>query len=391
MKLAHSYVSGGLGRGAKQAMDLAAAAAIGQGAYKIGKASAQSLKKYSGKSLRGTKSAAAVSYSNPMSTTGPLTTGTRDGTRVSNRELLTGAVVANESWAISQTYSLNPGLPGSFPWLSALAGKYEQYRFHKLRFIYVPSCSTSTTGDIILMADYNAQDPLPTTEVQAVNHPGTMVGSVWDQHAFSCSVRDMHSLGPRKFVRSTAMAGDIKTFDVGNFILSSANGTGTSVGKLFVEYDVEFFIPQLVPYQASIPSRTTLLSKTIQLFTSGTAANVSFIQAFDPLNFYENMTSVMGTCIPPAGVYLIQLTGYVTNSANETSSGTITFLQNGSMYLDDAVIYTTPGIAGGTYSPISLTSIIPFNGSDSFAVRATLGAATGALNIHNFQLTVTLA
>lgn len=80
----------------------------------------------------------------------------------------------------------------------------------------------------------------------------------------------MHALGPRKFVRNGLVPGqDLKTTDVGTFILATVDGTAVNWGKLWVEYDFEFFEPQLNPsgsFQASSGQGAT--GTTLSIFAT---------------------------------------------------------------------------------------------------------------------------
>ena len=53
-------------------------------------------------------------------------------------------------------YPCNPGLAAVFPWLSQIAQRWDQYRFHKLVFHYLTRASTATVGSVILAPDYDA-------------------------------------------------------------------------------------------------------------------------------------------------------------------------------------------------------------------------------------------
>ena len=55
-------------------------------------------------------------------------------------------------------FQVNPGNVNLFPWLSTISTCYERYRFHKLRYEYVPWIGTSATGAIQCSFDYDASD-----------------------------------------------------------------------------------------------------------------------------------------------------------------------------------------------------------------------------------------
>lgn len=54
-------------------------------------------------------------------------------------------------------------VPHSFPWLNGQAALYSKWRWRALRFIYVPTCPTSTQGQIGLSFQYDVIDTTPTS------------------------------------------------------------------------------------------------------------------------------------------------------------------------------------------------------------------------------------
>jgi hypothetical protein len=169
---------------------------------------------------------------------------------VTHRELIrnisslngTGAFVVNES------LPLNPGLSSVFPWLSRIARNWESYRFKKLRFCGFTRTSTTTVGSIILAPDYDASDPAPSTEVQASSYADVVEDAPWKDLVCTLKPQSMFSNGPHKFVRGGVLQPnqDVKLYDVGNLHICTVDSTGAAAWqKLWVEYEVEFFTPQI--------------------------------------------------------------------------------------------------------------------------------------------------
>jgi hypothetical protein len=199
--------------------------------------------------------AAPSAYSVAQGTSEPrISAQTRDGVRIVHRELV-ASIVGTANFNVGTTLALNPGITASFPWLSSQAQGWEQYRFNKLRFCYYSRCATSTPGSIMMVPDYDAADAAPTTEQIASAYRDVEEEVPWTPE-FSCSlnVAAMHPDGRRKFVRFGNLAAnlDIKTYDVGNMFVCTTDGSATNWGKLWVEYDVSLFVPQLQP--AGVPS-----------------------------------------------------------------------------------------------------------------------------------------
>jgi len=167
---------------------------------------------------------------------------------------------------------LNPGLAGTFPWLSNIANNFEQYRVNRMKFCYLTRTGTNVPGSVLMAPDYDAADAAPVTEQAMSNYAEVVEDAPWKDICCVLRPSGMHALGPKKFVRSgTVPSTDIKTYDVGTFILATTDGTGVNWGKVWVEYDIEFFEPQLSNINGS--------SSTVQ-GTTGTAA--SFVSSANP-------------------------------------------------------------------------------------------------------------
>lgn len=152
------------------------------------------------------------------------------------------------------SYSINPGLNASFPWLSNVAANYESYLFKKLHYMYKPICPTNTPGKVILAIDYDAADATPSSKVVINSYESAASCSVWDQVVNRSTTMNMRKFGVQRYVRNTvAPTGtDIKTYDIGKLLVATSNtpNTATTLGELYVEYEIELYTPQLPPAQS---------------------------------------------------------------------------------------------------------------------------------------------
>jgi hypothetical protein len=168
----------------------------------------------------------------------------RDSIIVRHREYLQDVSGSVAFTAI--TYSINPALIGTFPWLYSVANQYESYLFRKLHFIYEPACSTSTAGTIILCVDYDATDAAPSTKSQAMTYHNAVRSAAWEPVCYKAAVEDLSKF-KRRYTRAGALPAnaDVKMYDVGNLFLCTSIETGTAIiGELYVEYEVELQTPQ---------------------------------------------------------------------------------------------------------------------------------------------------
>lgn len=167
---------------------------------------------------------------------------------------------------VSQNYGINPGNPGTFPWLSAIAINFQDYRFKKLIFEYRPlvSESTSTTaatltsmGSIIMSTQYDS------TKGPYVNK-NTMENADFSQsckpsdrryHGIECNPRfnplgTLYVSGGIGTNTSGVTDADIRFQNLGLFQIASSNipiasSTALDLGEIWVHYEVELYKPQL--------------------------------------------------------------------------------------------------------------------------------------------------
>lgn len=173
-----------------------------------------------------------------------------DSIRVRKREF----VCSIESLATDfnlLSFPINPGLDQSFPWLSAIARNYEQYRFNGLIYQFVSTSSdaiASTTslgmGQVILATDYSAVDDDFQSGPQMLGSMFSTSGKPSENimHAIECAPDDT----PQKlyYVRTgSATSGtDKRLWDLGKFQIATDNMPAAykGMGQLWVSYDVTF-------------------------------------------------------------------------------------------------------------------------------------------------------
>jgi len=199
------------------------------------------------------QASAAAAYATGQSSQAPNIKATRDSSRIVHRELI-ASISGTAGFAIASAFALNSGIAATFPWLASQAASWEQYRFNKLRFCYYTRTGSSTPGSMLLVPDYDAADAPPSTEQIASSYEDVSEDAPWKDQCCDLRVSAMHSMGPRKFVRTAALLAnqDIKTYDAGNLYACTTDGTVVNWGKLWVEYDVSLFVPQLPP--AGLPA-----------------------------------------------------------------------------------------------------------------------------------------
>lgn len=171
---------------------------------------------------------------------------------ISHREFLgnvTGSIAYENS-----SFSLNPGLVSTFPWLSQIAVNYEEYSFVQLMFTYVSLLSEATAsgavGSVIMSTNYNAGQEQFNNTNDMLNNVGTISARPTDGpiiHGVECDGRKnvMDSLFVR--VGSVPEGQDIKTYDMGKFQLATEGMPSNDQlqGQLWVSYNIVLRKPKL--------------------------------------------------------------------------------------------------------------------------------------------------
>jgi len=178
-----------------------------------------------------------------------------EGFIVRHREYI--ADISNSSTFAVQTFDINPGLFGSFPYLAQVARSFELYRMRGLVYEFksmssdaVLSANASSSLGVIAMAtQYNSLNTPFTNLIQMENH----------QYSSACKpscdifhpVECKRSLVPNTelYVRTgdLPVGGDLRWSDLGQFSIavSGTQGTGVGIlGQLWCSYEIELYVPK---------------------------------------------------------------------------------------------------------------------------------------------------
>ena len=250
---------------------------------------------------------ASVAMSRKFRTLDPVyrEASTRGGVRIRHKEFLWDIHGSTEfEW---DQFALNPGIQETFPWLSAIANRFESYRFHALRFCYEPAVSTTTPGTAMLVVDYDASDAGPDTKTVALSYESSVRSAPWDSCEFIARTEDLHK-AKSNFVRAGSVPNtDIKLYDIGNlFVATQGQLTTAEIGELYVEYDVELMTPQM---NNSAPSLDLLNSTGAGVATNamlGTPASVAVASDGITSNIPYVQNDAATLTLEQAGTYLLE-------------------------------------------------------------------------------------
>lgn len=153
-----------------------------------------------------------------------------------------------------ESFLINPGRRDTFPWLSNLAGSYEQYKIHGMIFEFKSTSadslnSTNTAlGSVTMSTEYDVRDanyPNKTT-MQNAEFAQSAKPSLSQMHAIECDPKQ--SVMTQLYVkgREEIASSDQRFYDFAKFQIATSGFQASNVviGELWVTYCIEFFKPQ---------------------------------------------------------------------------------------------------------------------------------------------------
>lgn len=165
-------------------------------------------------------------------------------------------VKGSKVFSVQRFFPIQPGDSNSFPWLSGIAPKFQQYRVKGMVFHYVPTSGTAVSGtnpalgSVMLQTSYRANDAAPGSKAEMLNEYWSSEGSPSEAfcHPIECDPKenpfDVH------YVRTKPVAGadSLLLYDVGTLFLATSGmpDDNNVVGDLWVTYEVELSKPVVV-------------------------------------------------------------------------------------------------------------------------------------------------
>lgn len=210
----------------------------------------------------------------------PMMHNTGQTVTVRHREFI-GSISGSANFEVKYALPLNPGMPTTFPWLSKIATRFQEFEFKGLVFHYVPTSgtfngSTAALGTVMLQTTYRSTDAPPTSKVEILNEycANETVPFETMVHPIECDPREnpfaVH------YVRAGATVGsEPLMYDIGTTFVATQGMFDTGVvGDLWATYEVELKKPLItssVLASASYYACTFSDPKTTDFFSNGVA------------------------------------------------------------------------------------------------------------------------
>lgn len=267
-------------------------------------------------------------------------------------------------------FPLNPGLPGTFPWLSNVAKNFEEWVPRGIVFEFkttssnavVSTAANAALGTVIMATEYNPLNPGFGNKQQMENYQWAV--STNPSRSKIHMVETAKSQNPlgSYYIRTGAVPsnGDARFYDIGTTYVASdgMQSSGTYVGELWISYEVELRKPRL---ESGEP---TAAGPAVDHF-SLIGTDLSSAKPATPFG-----TGTAGLIFPTTNSNLGGvLSGGIVAKANQPRGGVITALDasgDATGEFEDSAAntyYFPPGITGGTYI-MSYNALYTTGGAD---------------------------
>jgi hypothetical protein len=255
------------------------------------------------------------------------------------------------------TYNINPGLFQSFPYLSAVASCFQQYRFKGLVFEYKTTSATALVsgtntamGSVMLAVQYRSDAAPFTNKTQLLNEMWSVDTVPSSNVVLPVECAPAETVLTHQYIRTGGIGtGDVKMFDLG--VLSVATfgaqtGQTNVIGELWVSYEVELLKPQLsVAESGSLFFASTSTTFTSSSPTGGFSAGAYAGNTLQGITITGN--TINFSTLNGPGFYQIQITwagsNTTTTAPSVTASGGLSVPSAVTPY--NSVIFTPNGSA----------------------------------------------
>lgn len=178
---------------------------------------------------------------------------------VRHKEFVT-SIAGSTSFKVQQALPINPGLPGTFPWLSSIASRFQEYEVKGMVYHYVPTSGTfngtsAALGSVMIQTSYRSTDVAPTSKAEMMNEywSNEVVPFETMAHPIECDPKE--NVFNVHYIRNTAITtGEPLLYDLGKtFVATQGQSTTDIVGDLWVTYEIELKKPIIASVAVASP------------------------------------------------------------------------------------------------------------------------------------------
>lgn len=165
------------------------------------------------------------------------------------------AINGSVKFSIQRFFLLQPGDGNTFPWMSGVADRFQQYRVKGMVFHYLPtsgnavSSTNAALGSVMIQTSYRANDVAPSSKVEMLNEYWACEASPAESfcHPIECAPKEnpfqVH------YVRNKPVPSNDSPllYDLGVTYIATQGmqANDNPVGDLWVTYEIELLKPQI--------------------------------------------------------------------------------------------------------------------------------------------------
>jgi len=313
----------------------------------------------------------------------------QDMVRIRRREFLTDVLAPSVAGTFTNTtYSINPGLRTTFPFLSQISDNYEEYCFDGLVFEFISSASPyvagSALGTIVAAMEYNSSAPPFPTKYQMENSANAISTRLDKNLMYGVECAKGANAQNCYYVRNGSSVLPLTTTDLGLFQLAVAPSTSVPassvLGELWVSYDVLLKRPVL---------NTGRYGLYHGVFGTGSIANpfgtTVVVQTNNGIANFRRVTSTTITYADAVPGDQWVFTWYYQGTVNAAAAPTVPGITSGSggvtalnALANDTASFMSGGTSGGAYvtGVMTLMTVFTFTLSQPSGVITFPGTGT---------------
>jgi len=171
--------------------------------------------------------------------------------RIAHREYL-GDVYSSTAAFTPLTFTINPGLATTFPWLSVIAANFQTYRFLGLCFEFISEGSeyanVAGLGYVALATQYNSLEGGFLDKRTMLNYDYSVATKPSNSMIHCVECKPSLLVADTLYVRqgSVPVGADERLYDLGQTTLAVGGNTASNsvIGEVWVSYDIELNIPK---------------------------------------------------------------------------------------------------------------------------------------------------
>jgi len=271
--------------------------------------------------------------------------------------------------------------------------RFEKYRFTKLNFKFLPEVGTSQKGSIIFAYDPDAADNpqtnYPKNQSESLTALQTFMAyrdseqfNLWLPASLNCKVK----ADPQKFYYTSYNGGDIRLAQQGSFyvVIGSSTGLtpeGQSIGKVAIDWEIEFWEPTLETVNAQVKYSVTggitpdttpnNAFNTVRTFNQSSTDNAPVLSSDNSGNYYFDLA---------AGTWDILSTIQGSSAVNNL---VYNLIPNIADFTGQTILSTLTSATSGALAAKEVKAVVPQGGGKLY------GSFTTSNNLGQFALKLT--